>query len=56
MGAGALRTLGKAVTERALGLGPGPIRAAVAAAITGTATAALTYKALRSDALGGSKD
>jgi hypothetical protein len=53
----AIRTVGKAAGERALGLGPGPIRAAVAAAITGAATAALTYKALRSDKLGaGSED
>lgn len=56
MGIKALQTLGKAATERALGLGPGPIRAAVAAAITGTATAALTYKVLRSDALGGNEN
>jgi hypothetical protein len=50
---GAIKTVGKAVTDKALGLGPGPIRAAMAAAVTGTATAALTYKLLRSDTLGG---
>ncbi len=54
MGTKAIRSVGKAVTDKAMGLGPGPIRAAVAATITGAATAALTYKALRSDALGGS--
>jgi hypothetical protein len=53
MGPKAIKTLGKAVTDRALGLGPGPVRAAVAAVITGGATAALTYKLLRSDSLGG---
>jgi hypothetical protein len=54
IGARAIKTVGKAVTDKALGLGPGPVRAAVAAAVTGTATAALTYKLLRSDTLGGS--
>lgn len=49
----AIQTVGKAVADRALGFGPGPIRAAVAATITGAATAALTYKVLRSDSLGG---
>ncbi len=48
MGRGAVKTVGKAAAERASGFGPGPIRAAVAAAITGSATAALTYKLLRS--------
>ena len=52
----AIKTVGKAVTDKALGLGPGPIRAAVAAMVTGGATAALTYKLLRSDALGGGSD
>jgi ABC-type uncharacterized transport system permease subunit len=42
-----LKTVGKAVTERVLGEGPGPFRAALAAAITGGATAALTYHLLR---------
>jgi hypothetical protein len=54
MGLKAIKTVGKAASERALGLGPGPIRAAVAATITGAATAVLTYRVLRSDALGGS--
>jgi hypothetical protein len=52
----AIRIVGKAAGERALGLGPGPVRAAVAATITGAATAALTYKALRSDKLGGGSE
>ncbi len=43
-----IRTLGKAAGERVAGVGPGPVRAFVAAAITGTAAAVLTYKALRS--------
>jgi hypothetical protein len=42
-----LRMVGKAFSERAVGLGPGPVRAAVAAVITGTAAAAVTYKVLR---------
>jgi hypothetical protein len=54
MGPKALRTLGKVAADRAMGIGPGPIRAAVAATITGAATAAVTYKVLRSDSLGGS--
>ena len=48
-----IRTVTKAASERALGLGPGPIRAALAATITGAATAALTYRVLRSERLGG---
>jgi hypothetical protein len=54
MGSKAIRAVGKAVTDKAMGDGPGPIRAAVAATITGAATAVLTYRVLRSDALGGS--
>ncbi len=42
-----VKTVGKAVGDRLMGEGPGPIRAAVAAAITGGATAALTYHFLR---------
>ncbi len=42
-----IKTLGKAATERALGLGPGRFRAAVAATVTGTATAVVTYRLLR---------
>jgi hypothetical protein len=56
MTATALRTVGKAASERLLGFGPGPVRAAVAAMITGGATAALTYRLLRSDALSGEDD
>lgn len=48
MSAMALRTLGKAAAERVAGTGPGPMRAFVAAAVTGTATAVLTYRVLRS--------
>ena len=44
----AIKTVGKAATERILGLRPGRIRAAAAALVTGTATAALTYRLLRS--------
>jgi len=47
-----IRTLGRAFSDRALGLGPGPVRAAVAATITGAATGVLTYRLLRSDSLG----
>jgi hypothetical protein len=49
----ALRTVGKAAAERALGLGPGRFRALMVAAMTGTGTAVLTYKLLRS---GGEED
>jgi hypothetical protein len=52
----AIRTVGKAATERLLGAGPGPVRALIAAAVTGGATAVLTYRLLRSDSLGGGKD
>jgi hypothetical protein len=44
----ALRSIGKAATDRALGLKPGRMRALVAAMATGGATAALTYRLLRS--------
>lgn len=47
MKAAAIRTVGRAAGERMFGNGPGPVRAFVAAAITGTATAALTYRLLR---------
>jgi hypothetical protein len=46
----ALRSVGKAAAERVAGTGPGPLRAFVAAAATGTVAAVLTYKALRSGA------
>jgi hypothetical protein len=53
----AIRTVGKAVSERARGVGPGRARAFTAAVVTGTAAAVLTYRALRSDSLtGGKKD
>jgi len=52
----AIKSVGKTVSNKALGFGPGPIRAAVAAAITGTAAAVGTYKLLRSDVLGGGED
>ena len=48
----AIMTVGRAATERVLGSGPGPVRALVAALITGSATAALTYRLLRSGAAG----
>jgi hypothetical protein len=44
----AIKTAGKAVSERVAGMQPGRWSAFVAAAATGTATAVLTYKALRS--------
>jgi hypothetical protein len=50
----AIRTVGKAAAERILGLGPGRVRAFVAATMTGTATAVVTYRLLRSTLLGGS--
>jgi len=53
---GPLKSLAKAASEKAMGLGPGPIRSAVAATVTGAATAALTYKLLRSDLLGETSD
>lgn len=43
------RTLGKAVSERVHGTGPGPVRAFVASAAVGLATAVLTYRVLRSN-------
>lgn len=51
-----ISTVGKAAVERVLGEGPGPVRAAVAAVVTGGATAALTYKLLRGDFLSTSKN
>jgi hypothetical protein len=44
----ALRTVGKAAAERVFGSGPGWGRAFVAATVTGTATAVVTYRLLRS--------
>jgi hypothetical protein len=48
MTAAPIKTVGKAVGERIAGLQPGRWRAFVAAAATGTATAVLTYRVLRS--------
>jgi hypothetical protein len=50
----AARTVGKALADRAMGMGPGRFRAFTAATITGTATAVLTYRLLRSSSFGGS--
>ena len=50
MKAAAIRTVGKAAAERVAGPGPGRARAVAAAMITGVATAALTYHALRANA------
>jgi hypothetical protein len=52
----AIRTVGKAAAERVMGIGPGPVRAFIAAAATGTATAVVTYRVLRSDAMFGNDD
>ncbi len=49
-----LKTVGKAASQRVLGHGPGPFRAAAAAAVTGTAAAVVTYRVLRGD--GGHRD
>ena len=48
MKAALLRTIGKAAADRAIGLKPGRARALVAAMATGGATAAITYRLLRS--------
>jgi len=42
----AAKTVGCAVTDRVLGLGPGRFRAALAATVAGGATAVATYKLL----------
>lgn len=44
----AIKQVGKAAGERITGGRPGPARAMVAAAITGTVSAVLTYRLLRS--------
>jgi hypothetical protein len=49
----AVRTVGKAAAERLNGGRPTPVRAFVAAAITGTAAAFVTYRALRGGGSGG---
>ena len=48
MKATALRTFGTAFAERAMGRQPGRMRAVTAAVVAGAATAAVTYKLLRS--------
>jgi hypothetical protein len=52
----AIRTLGKALGDRAMGNGPGPFRAAAAATVTGAATWILTYRLLRGDNMFGAGD
>jgi hypothetical protein len=47
MKATAIRTLGTAVVERAVGQQPGRVRAMAAAMFAGAATAAATYHLLR---------
>jgi hypothetical protein len=47
MTSGPARVVGGAAMERLMGFGPGRLRAAAAAAVTGTATAILTYRLLR---------
>jgi hypothetical protein len=54
MKATALRTIGSTVAERAMGQQPGRTRAIAAAVFAGVATAAATYKLLRS--AGGDED
>jgi len=44
----AVKTAGKAASERLTGDGPGAMRALVVSAIAGAATAVLTYRLLRS--------
>ena len=51
-----VKSVGKAVTQKAMGMGPGPIRAGAAATVVGFATAALTYRALRDGINIGSDD
>ena len=41
------KLLGKAAAQRLFGEQPGPLRAGLAAAVTGTITAGLTYRVLR---------
>ncbi len=48
MKAAAIRSLGTTVVERAMGRQPGRTRARTAAMFAGVATAAATYKLLRS--------
>jgi hypothetical protein len=48
---GAIGVVRKATFERMFGDRPSSLRAFLAAAVTGTATAALTYRVLRSESL-----
>jgi hypothetical protein len=48
MKAAALRTVGKAASDRVRGDRPGPFRAFAAAAVAGITTAVVTYRLLRS--------
>ena len=52
----AIRSLGTTVVERAMGQQPGRTRAMTAAMFAGLATAAATYKLLRSAEGDGGKD
>jgi hypothetical protein len=52
----AIRSIGNTVVERALGQQPGRTRAMTAAMFAGVATAAATYKLLRSAGSGGDDD
>lgn len=45
---GASRLVGRIAAERVLGLGPSRLRSGVAAVMTGTAAAVVTYRLLRS--------
>ncbi len=56
MSTAGIRVVGKAASERVLGMGPGRFRAALAAMATGTATAAVTYRLLRGKPLVGDDD
>ncbi len=49
---GAAGVVAKATVERVLGQRPSSLRAIMAAAVTGTVAAALTYRALRSGTSG----
>jgi hypothetical protein len=51
MKAGAIGVVRRAALDRLVGDTPGSGRAFVAAAVTGTVTAALTYRLLRSESL-----
>jgi hypothetical protein len=52
----AIRSIGTTVVERAMGRQPGRFRAITAAVVAGAATAAATYKLLRSADSGDDED